>query len=109
MMSRRKRLSVFVVAAMALTGGGIAFSDISKDWPRFNGPQGDNISRETGLLKKWPKDGPPLLWIGSGLGSGYSSVSVANGRIFSAGDDAKTAYVIALKEADGKEIWRGKI
>jgi outer membrane protein assembly factor BamB len=109
MTPRRKRLSAFVLVALALTGGGIAFSDISKDWPRFNGPHGDNISRETGLLQKWPKDGPPLLWIGNGLGSGYSSVSVANGRIFSAGDEAKVAYVIALKESDGKEIWRAKL
>jgi outer membrane protein assembly factor BamB len=109
MTSRCTRLSAFVLVALALTGGGIAFSDISKDWPRFNGPHGDNISRETGLLQKWPKDGPPLLWIGNGLGSGYSSVSVSSGRIFSAGDEAKIAYVMALNESDGKEAWRAKL
>ncbi len=27
-------------------------------WPRFHGPQGDNISLETGLLKRWPAKGP---------------------------------------------------
>ena len=27
-------------------------------WPRFHGPNGDNISTETGLLKKWPEEGP---------------------------------------------------
>ena len=32
-----------------------------KDWQYFHGPQGDNISKETGLLKKWPENGPPLI------------------------------------------------
>jgi AraC-like DNA-binding protein len=30
------------------------------DWPRWQGPERTAISRETGLLKEWPKDGPPL-------------------------------------------------
>ena len=32
------------------------------DWPQWRGPQGDGISKETGLLKEWPGDGPPLAW-----------------------------------------------
>jgi hypothetical protein len=24
-------------------------------WPRFHGPKGDNLSTDTGLLKKWPE------------------------------------------------------
>ena len=39
------------------------------------------ISQETGLLKEWPKDGPPLAWKVTGLGGGYSSPAVASGRI----------------------------
>jgi outer membrane protein assembly factor BamB len=109
MTTRRKRLAAFFAAGLALACGGAAPSDAPRDWPQFNGANGDNISRETGLLKQWPKDGPPLLWIGNGLGQGYSSVSVANGRIFSAGDESKSAYVIALREEDGKQIWKSKL
>jgi hypothetical protein len=31
------------------------------DWPGWRGPQRTGISKETGLLKAWPKDGPKLL------------------------------------------------
>ena len=60
-------------------------------WPRFHGPNNDNISTEKGLLKKWPDSGPKLLWTAKGLGVGWSSVSIAGGRIYTAGDvDKKT-------------------
>jgi len=32
------------------------------DWPQWRGPDRTNLSKEMGLLKTWPKDGPPLLW-----------------------------------------------
>ena len=54
----------------------------ASDWPQFRGPQRDNVSKDTGLLKSWPKDGPPLAWKAQGLGRGYSSLSVAGDRIY---------------------------
>ncbi|MEE3221042.1 MAG: hypothetical protein VX257_12285, partial [Planctomycetota bacterium] len=32
------------------------------DWPQWRGPQREGISRETGLVKEWSKDGPPVIW-----------------------------------------------
>lgn len=55
------------------------------DWPQWRGPNRDNISKETGLLKDWPENGPPLAWEAKGLGGGYSGVSVAGGKIFTMG------------------------
>ena len=40
-------------------------------WPQFHGPNRNNISTETGLLKRWPTDGPTLLWTARGIGQGY--------------------------------------
>lgn len=74
-------------------------------WPCFHGPRRDNRSDETGLLTTWPEAGPPLVWSVSGLGHGYSSVSVAGGRVFTAGMTNKETVVIAL-DLDGKELWR---
>ena len=85
-------------------------------WTTFHGPKRDNISPETGLLKSWKEGGPTLLWKARGIGStefpGYSSVSVANGRVFTAGNiktgatnEESHAYVFALDEKTGKEIW----
>ncbi len=76
-----------------------------EDWPQWRGPRRDGISSETGLLKQWPADGPPLAWKSTGLGDGYSSVAVANGRIFTMGNQGKDEYVLALNEKDGKIIW----
>ena len=81
----------------------------AKDWPQWRGPNRDGISTETGLLKEWPSDGPPLAWRTKGLGRGMSSVAIANGRIFTQGAANKNGqrgvFVTALDPADGKEIW----
>jgi len=73
-------------------------------WPYFHGPARDNISTETDLLKKWPAEGPKLLWRFSGCGHGYSGVSIADGMIFTAGDFGHVEKVIALDMA-GRLLW----
>jgi len=75
------------------------------DWPQWQGPQRDAVSKETGLLKEWPKDGPPLAWKIKGLGGGYSAPSVAGGRIFGMSYRGGDEVVWALDEKDGTEVW----
>jgi len=55
------------------------------NWPQWRGPNRDGVSKETGLLKQWPAEGPPLVWKASGAGGGYSTVSVADGRLYTMG------------------------
>jgi len=57
----------------------------AEDWPQFRGPERNGVSKETGLLKTWPKDGPALIWSYEGLGEGYSSPSIVNNNIFVTG------------------------
>jgi hypothetical protein len=52
------------------------------DWPQWQGPDRNAISKEKGLLQEWPKDGPPLAWTAKGLGGGDSAPSVTGGGIF---------------------------
>ena len=40
----------------------------ASDWPQWRGPHRDALCTETGLLKDWPKDGPPLAWKGTDIG-----------------------------------------
>jgi outer membrane protein assembly factor BamB len=75
------------------------------DWPQWQGPDRDAVSRERGLLKEWPKDGPPLAWKVEGLGGGYSAPSVAAGRIFGMSNRGDDEVVWALSEKDGKTLW----
>jgi len=75
------------------------------EWPTFHGPRRDNVSTETGLLKKWPAAGPALLWTATGLGQGWSSVSVSGGTIYTAGQIGDEDFVFALK-LDGGLLWK---
>lgn len=60
------------LALILLTSAVFAASPQSYDWPQWNGPDRNAISKEPGLLQDWPKDGPPLAWHITGLGGGYS-------------------------------------
>ena len=51
------------------------------DWPQWRGPNRDAVCTETGLLKQWPEGGPKLLWEISGLGPGYSTVAIKDGKL----------------------------
>lgn len=74
-------------------------------WPRFQGPKGDNLSADTGLVKQWPRGGPKLLWTAEGLGHGFASVTLAGGRIYTAGNkDGKTT--ITALDLEGKTFWQ---
>ncbi|HUE82526.1 MAG TPA: PQQ-binding-like beta-propeller repeat protein [Pyrinomonadaceae bacterium] len=75
------------------------------NWPQWRGPNRDGISKETGLLKQWPAEGPPLVWKTTGAGRGYSSFALTNGRLFTMGLRGDREFVIAFDLANGKEAW----
>lgn len=89
--------------------GLIAPATLAEDWPQWRGPNRDGRSQESDLLKKWPESGPPLAWKVRGLGVGFSSLSVADGKIFTLGDLKEGCHVIALKESDGSPVWKTKV
>jgi outer membrane protein assembly factor BamB len=75
------------------------------DWPDWRGPGRDGISPETGLLERWPAGGPPLAWKATGIGDGFASFSIADGRVFTQGQRDGKQYLIALDEQTGKKLW----
>ncbi len=79
------------------------------DWPQWQGPDRTAVSKETGLLREWPRGGPPLAWKVKGLGGGYSAPSVAAGRIFGMSNRGNEEVVWALAEPDGKELWATRL
>ena len=79
----------------------------AEDWPQFHGPRRDNLSRDTGLLKTWPEDGPELAWKTDGIGHGWSTVSIVGDRIYTAGNTEDDTIITAL-DADGKIVWQQK-
>ena len=85
------------------------FTAKAGDWPQWRGSDRDGISKEKGLLEKWPEGGPALSWKATGLGVGFSSVAVSKGVIYTLGDLADGSCVIALSEKDGSVIWKSRI
>lgn len=75
------------------------------DWPKWRGPQGDGISREKGLLARWPDKGPPELWRVP-LGQGFSAVSVAGDRAYTMYGAPDGEFAVCLSVQDGKLLWR---
>jgi len=103
---KRQINSLIFILSLFLTNVTYA-ADKDSFWPQFHGPNRDNISTEKGLLKKWPVNGPTLIWTTRGLGHGYSSISIANGMIYTASSIGKHTVVIALN-LDGKILWQVK-
>lgn len=92
-------------SSVAPTGTSAVGAAPATQWLRFHGPRGDNISDDTGLLETWPEDGPPLLWKVEGIGNGFASVTVSNGRIYTAGNVEDRLLITAL-DMDGKIRWQ---
>lgn len=81
------------------------------NWPTFRGPDRTGVATDSGLLTSWPEGGPKLLWERSGVGRGYSTLAIAEGKIFTMGDHLPGAendqeYLICLAESDGQQLWK---
>src|SRR5678815_3261203 len=51
------------------------------DWPCFQGPLCNGASPETGLLREWPKDGPPAMWRAK-IGQGWGQPAIVGDSIY---------------------------
>lgn len=81
----------------------------AQDWNQFRGPDRSGVSSETGLLKEWPKDGPPLAWKATGIGEGYSTVAVVDGKIYTTGDVGAESFLFCIDAKNGKEVWKTRL
>ncbi|MFN0054672.1 MAG: PQQ-binding-like beta-propeller repeat protein, partial [Planctomycetales bacterium] len=85
---------------------------MGEDWAEFLGPRGTGISGETGMLDKWPKEGPPVLWK-KVIGEGYAAPSVRGNRLVlfhrpltKRGLSGPEEVVECLEADTGKPVWR---
>ncbi len=75
------------------------------DWPQWQGPERNNLSPETGLLKSWPPAGPPVSWSISGLGNGFGTVAIKSDAIYVQGTQGNKSVIHALNRGDGGTRW----
>jgi len=112
-MFRKSTLAISLALLAVLVPCAFAADPKPADWPTYHGPNHDNISPDKGLLKEWPKDGPPLAWKASGLGeasaNSYSSVAVVGDKVFTMGDGKGESMLYALSRDKGEIVWSFKV
>jgi outer membrane protein assembly factor BamB len=98
MLSRSSVLLILCLLPVPLLGA---------DWPQFRGPNRDNISTETGLLRSWPAGGPKVLWK-TPVAQGYAGAAIKGGRVYlnDYNETKKEHLVRAISLADGKDVWQ---
>jgi outer membrane protein assembly factor BamB len=80
---------------------------MAADWPNYRGPDHNGITSETNWSSTWPEAGPKKLWTKS-LGIGFSSITVANGRVYTTGNTGKkgkTDIVFCFDAKTGQDAW----
>jgi outer membrane protein assembly factor BamB len=102
--------SFSVLSAVSLVFFYAEAAGIAEDWAQWRGPNRDGISKEKGLKKEWPKEGPPLIWQVADVGSGYSTPAVVAERLFLLGNEGpENEFVKALSIKDGSRIWSTRV
>lgn len=109
-----KRLLLFLILGGFSTG-------LADDWPQWFGPQRDGIWRESGIVEKFPDEGPELLWKQE-IGAGYAGPAVSEGKAvlfsrtlddlsqrpddpFARGEIPGKEHITCFDAASGEQLW----
>lgn len=95
----RKTWGAWVLGALACV------SVWGADWPQWRGESRRDHSPDTGLLSRWPQEGPKRVWLFENAGLGYAGYSIARGSVFTMGLREGQEFLIALDASSGKELW----
>ena len=72
--TKKPFLMLLYLVTAFISGSNLCFS---ADWPQWLGPKRDGVWNEGGILTRFPKEGPKLLWA-SPLSGGYAGPAIAN-------------------------------
>ena len=98
-----------LVALLALVTSVASTLAANFDWPQWRGPNRDDVSKETGLLKSWPEGGPKRVWLYENAGSGYSGPAIVSGKLFTIGTREDLEILLVLDANTGKEVWTAQM
>lgn len=99
-----KALMIFIL--LTLTFSIVVASEGEADWPNWRGANYDSKAQQADVFREGY--GLKIVWKKK-LGSGYSSISVANGHAVTMFSDSTFDYVVSLNANSGAEEWRVKI
>lgn len=106
----RSFITASAIALLVTSASSESFAQ--SNWATFRGPDRTGVSPDTGLLDEWPSEGPQLLWTAEGAGQGYASVSIADGKIYTLGDNLTDRddkeYLTCFDQSNGELLWKFK-
>ncbi len=103
----RRMLISMALAAMTVSlpaERAAAQADAKGEWPQFLGPTRNGLSAETGLLDRWPTDGPKEIWRVPG-GVGMSGLAISRGRVLTLVQREGKQWLVALEAKTGESVW----
>jgi outer membrane protein assembly factor BamB len=83
----------------------VSFTIADDNFSQWRGPDRDGKYPDKNLLKKWPSQGPELIWKATDLGEGFSSPAVTSQAVYVTGMIDGTGFLFAF-DHKGKQIWR---
>lgn len=99
---------VLVLSVILLSGIGSVGRSLQQDWPQWMGPGRDNVWRETGLLERFPENGPRIVWR-TPIAGGYAGPAVVGNRVFVTdyltGDDVKVDNFQRGEFSGQERVW----
>ena len=111
----------FTIAAILLFAGFTESKTNAADWPQWMGPLRDSVWRETGIVRRFPKNGLKAKWLVP-VSLGYSGPAVADGQVFVADYVKKSGRVtnnpggrdklegaervLCFDAKTGKQLWK---
>ncbi|MDO4583906.1 MAG: PQQ-binding-like beta-propeller repeat protein [Planctomycetia bacterium] len=75
------------------------------DWPMWRGANRDGISRDTGLMRQWPEEGPPLVWRNNTVGNTMNGLAVMGSAVYTVGSKGGMECVFCINNETGKTLW----
>jgi len=98
-MARDRVLSFALLFSMTL-----AFNATAADWPQWLGPDRDGKTQAKDFDPEFARGGIDVVW-SADLGVGFTGVTIADGRAFTAGwTNGKTTF-FAFDAKRGKKLW----
>jgi outer membrane protein assembly factor BamB len=104
-----KFITIYILFALTAL---VTVCAVGADWPNWRGPQYNGISYEVNWVGDWPACEPNIIWEQE-VGTGFSSITVADGRLYTMGNSERTVEVhdgggrrgISLKTVETDEVF----
>jgi len=92
------------ISILVLLTGLMDVCAVAQDWPNWRGPQHNGISKEDDWGGNWANCEMNVVWEQQ-VGIGYSSIAVADGRVYTMGNTNNTDKVYCLDVNTGEILW----